>query len=280
MKKACLGVALALLAGATVSAFEATVVSAKGKAEVLKGSDWQTLSAGATVSKGDVIQTGFKSEVILKIKESTVTVESLSRLTVEQLAEKSSQDSTRLFLDTGSLKSDVKKSENRRTDFTVRSPVATASVRGTIFAVETKFGTTDVTTHEGGVAFWKNPVGTKAELTSESEDAAEGTPSSGTGMSPQDIAPSSPRGAVTVAAGQTAAVAFATAAVAAPQQRAAENAAVTGAATNRAAQNEFMQMGAASAAPVAAEPMPAPAPVGTGTTKASIVITPVFPSEN
>ena len=279
MKKACLGVALALLAGATVSAFEATVVSAKGKAEVLKGSDWQTLSAGATVSKGDVIQTGFKSEVILKIKESTVTVESLSRLTVEQLAEKSSQDSTRLFLDTGSLKSDVKKSENRRTDFTVRSPVATASVRGTIFAVETKFGTTDVTTHEGGVAFWKNPVGTKAELTSESEDAAEGTPS-GTGMSPQDIAPSSPRGAVTVAAGQTAAVAFATAAVAAPQQRAAENAAVTGAATNRAAQNEFMQMGAASAAPVAAEPMPAPAPVGTGTTKASIVITPVFPSEN
>ena len=88
----------------------------------------------------EVIQTGFKSELIIKMKNSTVTVSPMTRITVEQLAEKKDKDETKLFLDTGSLRSNVKKTEDRRIGFTVRSPVATASVRGTEFSINNIFG--------------------------------------------------------------------------------------------------------------------------------------------
>lgn len=147
-----------IMAGFTVSAatMDATVVSVKGKAEVMQGSSWEALSVGNTLHKGDVIQTGFKSELIIKIKDSTVSVASLSRITIEQLAEKSDKDETRLFLDTGSLRSDVKRTEDRRVGFTVRSPVATASVRGTVMEVTDTFSGTVVRGYEGSTAVWKS----------------------------------------------------------------------------------------------------------------------------
>ena len=246
MKKALVSAVAALMVAWSASAFEATVVSTKGKVEVLKGSDWQALAEGATISKGDVIQTGFKSELVLKVKESLVTVSPLSRLTVEQLAEKASQDSTRLFLDTGSLKSDVKKSENRRTEFTVRSPVATASVRGTVLTVENKFGSTDVTTHEGVVAVWKGT--NEATMSTDSEDSEETAPT-GTGNSAQDIAAAAPRGAITVSAGQNAGVSEDKQGIATPQQRAVENAVGLRSNTMRAFQNESVQLATAALPP-------------------------------
>lgn len=135
---------------------QATVVSAKGKSEVQREGQWVTLSEGSRLNKGDVIQTGFKSELILKIKNSTVTVSPLSRVTIEQLAEKKDSDETKLFLDTGSLKSNVKKTEDRRVGFTVRSPVATASVRGTVMEVKNVYGGTEVIGYEGSTATWKS----------------------------------------------------------------------------------------------------------------------------
>ena len=65
---------------------DALVVSAKGKTEIQKDQVWQALKVGDRVSKGAVIQTGFNSELILKIKESTVQVAPMSRVTVEQLS--------------------------------------------------------------------------------------------------------------------------------------------------------------------------------------------------
>ena len=55
--------------------FEATVVSAKGKTEVQRAGVWTALTIGNSVSRGDVIQTGFKSELIIKMKNSTVKLE-------------------------------------------------------------------------------------------------------------------------------------------------------------------------------------------------------------
>jgi len=155
VKKLSASLIFAAISGLTWAAtLNATVVSTKGKAEVQKGSSWSALSVGSVLSKGDVIQTGFKSELILKIKNTTVTVAPLSRVTIEQLASKSDKDETRLFLDTGSLKSDVKKTEDRRVGFTVRSPVATASVRGTRFGVRNTFLGTIVKGYEGETATW------------------------------------------------------------------------------------------------------------------------------
>lgn len=167
-------------------AMQAEVISAKGKAEVQSGSSWTALKAGDKLSQGAVIQTGFKSEVVLKIKESTVTVASLSRVTIQSLAEqqgidgKEGRDETKLFLNTGALKSNVQKSEDRRVGFTVRSPVATASVRGTEFSFSTTYKSARLSTSRGSVSFGKSPKnGRDAEisgiLVSKGEEASLNT---------------------------------------------------------------------------------------------------------
>lgn len=170
---ASLVMAAAAITSASASNMQATVLSTKGKTEVMKGTTWTPLKIGSIIEKGDVIQTGFKSELILKIKNTTVTVSPLSRITIEQLASKGDKDETRLFLDTGSLKSDVKKTEDRRVGFTVRSPVATASVRGTIFGVTNGFGnTTTVAGYDGVTASSKNKTIAKPEIAAEGSDEA------------------------------------------------------------------------------------------------------------
>ncbi len=166
---------------------EAKVISTKGKTEVQNGNVWISLKEGDTLSKGSVIQTGFKSELVLKINESTVTVTPLSRLTIEQLAEvksgtdAASHDETKLFLDTGSLKSNVKKSEDKRVSFTVHSQVATAAVRGTELSVKQVYRATNVTTHNGKVAVWKTKdshpsIADGTNLSQTEEDSFETSP--------------------------------------------------------------------------------------------------------
>ena len=119
----------------TLSAFalDAKVVSVKGKVEIQEAGMWVALDEGDVVEKGTVISTGFNSEVVLSVKESNFTLGPLTRITVEDLTSSGDKDSTQLFIDSGSISVSVDSSEGRRTGFKVRSPVATASVRGTAF---------------------------------------------------------------------------------------------------------------------------------------------------
>lgn len=202
-----------IFAAFTFSSFamQATVVSTKGKAEVQNGSSWVALNVGDTLDQGAVIQTGFKSEVILKIKESTVTVAPLTRITLQTLAEKNGvggaqgKDETAIFLDTGSLKSNVQKSQDRRVGFTVRSPVATASVRGTEFNLGTRFRGVHLATKQGKVAFWKNTPKSEAALDAAAANADEPAEEAGQGDSAQDISDYAPKGAIVVSKGENAA---------------------------------------------------------------------------
>ena len=116
-----------------VFALEAEVISVSGKVEIQKGDAWVALKPGDIVKTGDLLSTGFKSEATLKIAESTLTLGPLTRLTVEKLAASAAADETNVFIDTGSVKAEVNHEENRRVGFKVSSPVATASVRGTVF---------------------------------------------------------------------------------------------------------------------------------------------------
>ncbi|MBO4319397.1 MAG: FecR domain-containing protein [Treponema sp.] len=114
-------------------ALEAKVVSVTGKVEVQTGgSSWKTLKAGDKITKGSVISTGFKSSAKISIDNTTVDLGPLTRITVEKLASNSAKDETNLYLDTGKVKAEVKKDSAKKVDFKVSSPVATASVRGTI----------------------------------------------------------------------------------------------------------------------------------------------------
>ncbi|MBQ8013634.1 MAG: FecR domain-containing protein [Treponema sp.] len=193
-------------------AMQATVVSAKGKAEVQNGSMWVALKPGDTLNQGSVIQTGFKSELVIKIKESTVTVASLSRLTLQTLAEReglagaAAKDETSIFLDTGALRSNVKKSADRRVGFTVRSPVATASVRGTGFRFKAQFKSVALSTDSGRVAFWKNTRRSEQALNAAASNAENPAADASEGNEAQDISEYAPQDAIVVSKGEDAAV--------------------------------------------------------------------------
>ena len=143
MKKTCLLVFFALL---IIPAFtlDAVVVSVLGKAEVQTSQGWQPMTTGAKLTAGTLVSTGFKSQAVLTIGKSTVTVQPLSRLTIEQLTERADSDVSKIYLDAGSIKADIKAAENKRVGFTVKSPVATASVRGTSGTIDS-FGALEST---------------------------------------------------------------------------------------------------------------------------------------
>ncbi len=109
----------------------AVVNSVVGKVEVQVNDSWIQLKNGDTLTSGSVISTGFKSSAVLYIGQSLIEVRALTRLTVEEIIEQNQNYNTTMFLDAGNIKADIKKSENKRVGFKVRTSVATASVRGT-----------------------------------------------------------------------------------------------------------------------------------------------------
>ncbi len=114
-----------------VFALSGTVVSIAGKVEVQADSGWIALKPGDAVESGKVISTGFRSQAVIQIAGSSVVVNQLSRVTLEQLTETDDAHSSEVFIDLGSISADVQASQNKRVGFVVNTPVATASVRGT-----------------------------------------------------------------------------------------------------------------------------------------------------
>lgn len=107
------------------------VVSAVGKVEKQQDGLWVPVQVGEVLSKGTLISTGFRSSATLKFEGSVISVNALSRLTIAELLENENSRDTSVFLDAGKIKADIKTSDNKRVSFTVRTPIATASVKGT-----------------------------------------------------------------------------------------------------------------------------------------------------
>ena len=136
VNKSILAFMLAALTMGGANALDAKVISVSGKVEVQQSgsSTWKALKAGDKLSKGSVVSTGFKSSAKIQIDDSTVSLEPLTRMTIEQLASNSTKDEAKLYLNSGKVSADVKKTSGKKVDFKVTSPVATASVRGTSFS--------------------------------------------------------------------------------------------------------------------------------------------------
>ena len=119
------------LFAATGAQDKAEVISFTGKAEYQTAEGWIPVTVGAQLEQGTVISTGFKSSVVLSIGDSRFTVAALSRISIDKLVEDDSSYDTEMKLSTGKLQMDVKAKPGKTTAFTVKSPTATASVRGT-----------------------------------------------------------------------------------------------------------------------------------------------------
>jgi hypothetical protein len=139
MKKLLVLVSLVCLATAALLAEEAAAAkvvfsAVSGKVEYQRpGSAWKPAKVGDSVEKGTIVSTGFKSSATLKLDETALYLKPLTRLTLEDLIKTSGGTQTKLYLLAGRVKADVPPQAGKTTDFHIKSPTATASVRGTEF---------------------------------------------------------------------------------------------------------------------------------------------------
>ena len=165
MKKIFILIASLSLFLSALVAQEASVTYVKGKVEVQRGSEWVPLNVGDTLSKSDVVNTGFQSEAKIKLMDNIMYLGPVTRITLEDLSSSSSQDKVNVYLSTGSVRSKVNHTENKRVNYTVHTPVAVASVRGTDWGITSN---NDVFCKDGGVA-----VASKKSLTANNQSSSD-----------------------------------------------------------------------------------------------------------
>jgi hypothetical protein len=71
------------------------------------------------------------------VGNSTVTVRPLIRLTLEEIARLQNNEEAGFYLETGRVRAEVTPPGGGKIDCTLRSPMAAASLRGTIFDFDT-----------------------------------------------------------------------------------------------------------------------------------------------
>ncbi len=119
-----------------LAAQEAVLARVTGQVKISADSQtWITAKQGDSLPPGTVVSTGFKSTALIKTEDAEIEVAQLTRLTLEELSKKDDAVQTTLFLNGGRINTEVSR-ERVRQDFTVRSPIATASVRGTGFTFD------------------------------------------------------------------------------------------------------------------------------------------------
>lgn len=133
--------ALTMAAGLSAFAVEAKITSVSGKVQKQeKGSSvWVDVKQNDVINEGTILSTGFNSSVTINIDGSICTLQPLTRMSLEQLAQKDVvQDGqnktvtkTALYLDTGKASFKVNSTDKKLNDFKMYSPASTASVRGT-----------------------------------------------------------------------------------------------------------------------------------------------------
>jgi hypothetical protein len=110
---------------------------------------WEAATEGLEVRQETLISTGFNSSALIGIGNSTILVRPLTRLSVGAIQAAAEGDRVEVQLRAGRIRANVKAPAGGAVAFTVRSPTATASVRGTVF----DFDTVNLTVEEGRVSF-------------------------------------------------------------------------------------------------------------------------------
>jgi hypothetical protein len=134
MKKIIIGLFLVFLVLGSGFGQAFIVKEVKGKVEVQPGSaGWRTATVGMRLNKGTAISTGFNASAVLDVEGAVLQVKPLTRMRIDELVKREGTVSTGLYLKVGKVKADIKTSEDLKHDFTLRSSVSTAAVRGTSF---------------------------------------------------------------------------------------------------------------------------------------------------
>lgn len=195
---------LGMLIAGFVFADNAIVASVKGKVEVNRNNTWIQVKPGDKIAESEMISTGFNSEAKIKYNDSVLYLAALTRVTLDTLISTSTTDKVNVYLNTGAVRSKVNHTENKRVSYTVRNPVAVASVRGTDFAMTDN---SDIECFDGAVAVCPTfMVDTAALLSTNIDDLAsmDINVNSATANTPSsDISNIVPENSLVVAANQS-----------------------------------------------------------------------------
>ena len=165
--------AVLLLAGVSLAAQPVVVVEAvTGRVEVQPPgqSGWQSVSEGDQIPQAARISTGFNSTARLAVgQDATVTVRALTRLTINEVIEQEGVESSDMTLEVGRVRGEVRRASDRQTQFELRSPTATASVRGTTF----EFDGEELVVQDGIVVF-TTPSGREHQVGGGEETSSDG----------------------------------------------------------------------------------------------------------
>ena len=150
-----------LISSVFVFGQQATIKEMTGTVEVKApgATVWTPAKSGMVIAKDASISTGFKSNAVIAVGESVITVKALTRLSLEEIIQNQGNETVALNIQSGRIRTQVNPPSGGRTDFTVRSPTATASVRGTEF----EFDTVNLSVTDGQVHF-VSPSGSTAAV--------------------------------------------------------------------------------------------------------------------
>ncbi|HEB11217.1 MAG TPA: hypothetical protein ENI06_08405 [Spirochaetales bacterium] len=133
MKKSIIITALVFLLTAPLfSQLQAVIKEVSGKVEIkAPAKGWESATEGMEISKGTIISTGFKSQALLDLGSSILYVKQLTRMSLDELTQQKGIVTTGLFLRVGKVRAQVKTTAGLQHNFTLKSPISTAAVRGT-----------------------------------------------------------------------------------------------------------------------------------------------------
>lgn len=188
----------------TAFAASAKVTYVKGKVEVNRGNAWVAVKVGDEIKEAETISTGFQSEARLNYNGSVMAVPALSRVTLETLQTSSTKDTVSIKVDTGAVRSKVTHTEGKRIEYSARTSVAVASVRGTDFLV---FNNGKSRVFSGAIAyypikFFVPPVILKDVAVEEGEEAGEDQGPANATTPAGEIVDNAPKKSTVVGAGQ------------------------------------------------------------------------------
>jgi hypothetical protein len=151
MRKLLIGVLMMSVAAWAVFGQQGIIKEVFGTVELKHaGSDvFVAAAVGDMVAEQTLVSTGFKSQALITVGNSTIAVQPLTRLSLTEIATIQGGERVNVNLSTGRVRANVTPPMGGQTEFTVASPMATASVRGTVF----EFDTINLRVNEGTVAY-------------------------------------------------------------------------------------------------------------------------------
>ena len=152
MKKTmCLFVGLLVFSVMGVPAQTGFIEELSGTVEIKKPADQEFITAniGDSISQDTVISTGFRSNALIRIGSTLISVRPLTRLTLTEISESAGTENLNVSLQSGRVRVDVNPPAGARANMTIASPIATASVRGTSFW----FDGSSIGVNQGTVSF-------------------------------------------------------------------------------------------------------------------------------